>query len=90
MYLNVGILPDDICFGQVREVWEVQEERPGSISLKGCALRPELLLGEGPVGSPEIGVFPLPLGAQGEAVLRRKLLCSQCVLGRKSNDSNDN
>lgn len=86
LYLNVGILPIDICFWQVREVWEVQEERPGSISLQGRVpvLLPELLFREWPAGSLEVGVFSLLLGVKGETVLRRLVLCSQCVLGKKS------
>lgn len=86
LYLNVGILPIDIRFWQVREVWEIQEERSGSISLQGRVpvLLPELFLREWPVGSLEFGIFPLLLGVQGETVVRRMVLCSQCVLGKKS------
>lgn len=85
LYLNVGILPIDICFWQVREVWEIQEKGPGSISLQGrvSVFLPESLLREWPVGSLEVRVLSSVLGIQGEAVFMRRVICSECVLGKK-------
>lgn len=92
LYLNIGILPIDICFWQVREVWEIQEERSGSISLQGRMpiFLPESLLRERPVGSLEIRVFSSVLRVQGEAVFRRTVICSECVLGKKATHYNNN
>lgn len=59
-YLDIWILPIDISFGKIWEVWQVKEKRSGTISLQGRvpSLLLESLSGEGLVCSLVVQMLP--------------------------------